>query len=643
MKKTTFKNILYLALFLPLIIFAQEKSAALENTKCLSDQYNLELLSSNPNMMGSESFQRMIDTKIEQIKSQRNSNQMVVITIPTVVHVLHNGEPVGTGANISDAQVISQITVMNEDFRRMLGTPGGANTSGFAVDVEVEFCLAQRTPDGCPTSGINRVNICQDGTDSAAVDYWKAQTSWNPSSYMNMWSSKYVGDLDGILGFAQFPGGAPATDGVSAGHTFFGSSDYDDGSFQTSPPYDKGRTMTHEVGHYLGLYHTFQGGCTAPGDQIDDTPYAAAPNFGCSPNTSCGTADMIQNYMDYTDDTCMDTFTAGQKTRVTAVLSSSRAGLATSNGCTPPAPVSNDGSSLIETLNIETCGPQFTPDIRVFNYGTSIMTSATITYDVDGAGAQIYNWTGSLTEGQSDLVTLPTITSTVGSHDFNIAISNPNGTTDARACNNNATACLTLNSTPTTVDANSLEFTLTTDDYGSETTWEFKDSSGTLLYSGGPYANNTTYNQVFNISNDCFSFTINDSYGDGICCSFGTGSYELKTDAAAGGTVIVSGGDFTNSETTIISVNYLGVEDYFINSEISLYPNPTSSALNIKADESNLPDGYKIYNMLGQIITEVKINNTSDLNINTSSYSNGMYFIKINKDNNTLSLPFIKK
>src|SRR5690606_38956071 len=161
-----------------------------------------------------------------------------------------------------------------------MGTPG-YNTNPVGADVEVEFVLAQRTPSGCPTTGINRVNICQDGTTQSDVQYWKTQTYWDPSKYMNMWSSKYVGDLDGILGYAQFPGGAANTDGVSSSYTYFGSSDYDDGTFELSAPYDKGRTMTHEVGHYLGLFHTFEGGCSGAGDQVADTPPVASPNYGC--------------------------------------------------------------------------------------------------------------------------------------------------------------------------------------------------------------------------------------------------------------------------------------------------------------------------------------------------------------------------
>ncbi|WP_223034610.1 M43 family zinc metalloprotease [Hanstruepera marina] len=640
MKKITLSKILFILVCIPSFLLAQEKNSR-ANTKCLTDIYNAELIATNPNMMGSETFKQQLQSKIQEM--QNTPQRRVVISIPLVVHVLHNGEPVGTGPNISDAQVLSQVTVMNEDFRMMMGTPGESTEGG--VDVEVEFVMAQRTPDGCPTNGINRVNICQDGTNQSDVQFWKTQTSWDPSKYMNMWSSKYVGDLAGILGYAQFPGGPGNTDGVSAGHTFFGSSDYDDGSFELSPPYDKGRTMTHEVGHYLGLYHTFQGGCTAPGDEVDDTPAVQSPNFGCPPNNiTCGSRDMVENYMDYSDDTCMNTFTQGQKDRVQAVLATfaNRSTLAASDGADPLPGVSDDGAIQVAAVNPSTCGPEFTPSVTITNYGTSTMTSATISYDVDGGSSTDYNWSGSLAAGASVDVDLPTIASTAGDHTLNVSISNPG---NARTCNDDASACVTLNPAPSMVSTTQVHLELTTDNYCEETTWEFRDVDGNVLYNGGPYAqnaeDNTTFNYDFDVTpGECYSFIIFDAYGDGICCGFGNGSYELTTDDD---TVIFSGGEFGSDETTNMATQSLSVDEYTLNS-IRIYPNPTTSELNIKLSNTNdLPNGYKIYNMLGQLVTEKTIDSNLDLIINTSAMSNGMYFIKIAKGNSALTLPFVKE
>ncbi|TYB76051.1 T9SS type A sorting domain-containing protein [Bizionia gelidisalsuginis] len=646
MKKTTLTFFLFCVFCLPLLVFSQEKASTVVE-KCATDKFNAQQLAQFPNMMGSPAFEAMVQERINNTDFSKTS--MAVVTIPLVVHVLHNGEAEGVGANISDAQVLSQITVMNQDFRRMAGTPG-YNTNAVGADVEVEFELAKQTEDGCPTDGINRVNICQDGVSSfAEMDSYKTQTIWDSSRYMNMWSSKYVGALGGILGFAQFPGGNPTTDGVSANYTTFGSSDYDtNNDFALNAPYDKGRTMTHEVGHYLGLYHTFQGGCNGVGDEVSDTPPVAAPNYGCPTGIdSCnnGTLDMVENYMDYTDDLCMNIYTIDQKARVTAVITGPRSGLVagTNNALTVPSPVTNDASATIENLNVNSCGADFTPEVRVYNYGTTTMTSATLTYDVDVAGTQVYNWTGSLAEGQSEVVTLPTVTSTGGEHTFNTVISNPNGATDARACNDVSEACLTLTSI---VDAITVELTIVPDNYGSETTWSLTDGSNNVVYSGGPYADNdsTPIVETFNVNNECYTFVIYDQYNDGICCNYGNGSYELKTDAASGGAIIFTGGSFASSETTKFSVNSLSTDDFAKSNTISLYPNPTQNVLNIKVANTNaLPDGFKIYNMLGQLVKEATINSINDLKVNTASYSNGMYFIKINKDNNSVTLPFIKK
>ncbi|WP_191858234.1 M43 family zinc metalloprotease [Hanstruepera ponticola] len=637
MKKTTLLKLLFIFFCMPSFLIAQQKTSQ-ESTKCFTDQYNAALLENYPNMMGSETFKQRLDSKIQELSN--SPQRRVVIEIPLVVHVLHNGEPLGTGANISDAQVISQVTVMNEDFRMMMGTPGESTAGG--VDVEVEFVMAQRTPDGCPTNGINRVNICQDGTNSDDVNFWKTQTFWDASKYMNMWSSKYVGDLGGILGFAQFPGGPANTDGVSAGHTFFGSSDYDDGSFQLSPPYDKGRTMTHEVGHYLGLLHTFQGGCNG-GDQVADTPAVDSPNFGCpTGHVSCSTIDMIENYMDYTDDACMNTFTQGQKDRVQGVLATfaNRSTLATSDGADPLPPVANDAQVSIECLSNVPCTADINANIKIENWGTATLTSATISYDVDGNNAMNYNWSGSLGYGEYDVVSLPTITASGGNQTLNVSVTNSNGGADGRACNNVDSKDFSSSASYGTAE---IRFNLIPDDYGSETTWEFKDESNNVLYSGGPYTDDdsTPVNEVFTLSNTgCYTFTINDDFGDGICCEWGIGSYELRTDDD---TVIYSGGEFTSSEDVSINVASLSVDEFSLVNTISIYPNPTRNVLNISVSNNDLPDSYSIYNMLGQTVTSKQISSNADLSINSSELSNGMYFVKIIKSDSEITLPFIKE
>lgn len=657
-------NLLFFSILLLSTIINAQKSNTLQEvpqktsndfTRCATDEYNAELLKQYPKMMGSKSYEKIITNQIRINRTNRassSSRSLVVYTIPVVVHVIHNGEAVGVGTNISDAQVFSQIKVLNDDFRRAIGT-NGYNTHTDGADIEVEFCLAKQTPDGCPTNGIDRIDM------SAVSTSWdgpsptgntqttlKPTTIWDASKYMNMWSVNFSSST--LLGYAQFPGGSANTDGVVAGYQFFGSND--DPNVTLGGAFNLGRTMTHEVGHYLGLYHTFQGGCNGTGDECADTPAIASDNSGC-PSTipdSCPSStglDMIENYMDYTDDACMNIFTNDQKTRIIAAIiapGNNRPTTLTSNVCNAPASVNRDGSIAIEGISETDCSLSFTPAIRITNWGSATLTSALITYDVDGGSSVNYNWNGSLVNGAYEIFNLPLTMTASGSHTFNATISSPNGSSDQRNCNDVTSSNFNISVSYSTTTQ--VHLTLTPDNYGSETTWEFRDSSNQLLYSGGPYTNgNTTViNASFNVSsNACYTFTIIDSQNDGICCSYGTGSYVLKTDD---NTVIINGGLFTASEITNISTATLGISEYFTNNRVRVYPNPTSGLINVKLAEGNdLPDGYEIYNMLGQMMYKNNVNHVLDLKIDATAFSKGMYFIKIFKEGQSIAIPFIKK
>ena len=625
--------------------------------RCETDAYNAELLKRNPKMMGSKSYEALLAKQIQVNKSNRNLSRRVVYTIPVVVHVIHSGEALGVGANISDAQIQSQIKVLNDDYRRMLNT-NGYNSHPDGADVEIEFCLAKQTPDGCATNGIDRIDMSSvssswDGPNinGNTESILKPATFWDPAKYMNIWTVNFANSSS--LGYAQFPGTlTPTTDGVVCGYQYFGSND--DPNVTLSGDFNLGRTMTHEVGHYLGLYHTFQGGCaeTGGGDFCADTPAVASASSNsnqCVANNSCpaGDDDMIENYMDYSTDVCMNIFTNNQKDRMVATITtaSNRPTTITSSVCTALASVNDDGDIKIKEINGINCSENFIPTIRITNWGMSALTSATVAYDVDGGDATNYNWSGSLNYGEFEIFNLPTQSSSAGSHSFNASISSPNGNADSRSCNNAASSGFTITTYNSINTTTQVHLTLTPDNSGSEITWEFRDSANTLIDSGGPYLNNdmTVINKSFNVStNSCYKFTINDSFGDGICCSNGAGSYELKTDD---NTVIVSGGSYTFTEVTDISTTpLLGANDYFVNNKITIYPNPAKDFIYIKlANGSNLPDGYKIYNLTGQLVTEQIINNASHLKIDVSSFSNGMYFVKVIKEGRSVAIPIIKK
>lgn len=223
--------------------------------------------------------------------------------IPIVFHVIYKAD--GTG-NISDVLIESQVDIMNEDFGALPGTPGAA---GF--DSHIRFELA----------GVTRTQNDNWFNDNDETGY-KTALGWDQDTYFNV----YVNSASGYLGYAYFPqdtaGGV--LDGVVALYSAVGR---DSGS----PPYDQGRTLTHETGHYMGLYHTFQGfACSntySTADRIVDTNPENTDHYGCAQTASCGVADPIHNYLNYTDDTCMEEFTAEQSNRMMCALLNYRASL----------------------------------------------------------------------------------------------------------------------------------------------------------------------------------------------------------------------------------------------------------------------------------------------------------------------------
>ena len=330
--------------------------------RCGTTEYEAYLQQQNPKRETRAEFEIWLAKKIKENKTRRNgATTTEVITIPVVVHVIHNGDVIGTNENIADDQVLSQITVLNQDYRRMVGTPG-YNTVSVGADVEIEFCMAQTDPDGNLTTGIDRVNLGQASwSDENAIDRnVKRSTSWDPTQYFNIWVVNF-GDSD-LLGYAQFPsssnlggindnGGNSNTDGVVIGYTYFGSEDiYPDGNYGSSNnQYRYGRTATHEIGHCLGLIHIWGDNSFCELDATDsvkdycpDTPASNASHFDCRTTAdSCPDLpglDMVRNYMDYSDDSCMNIFTQNQKTRMRTVMQNSprRASLVTSTVCQPP-------------------------------------------------------------------------------------------------------------------------------------------------------------------------------------------------------------------------------------------------------------------------------------------------------------------
>lgn len=645
--------------------------------RCATVEYEKYLQEKNPSRMTDDQFETWLAPLANKQKAARTSSKTAatIITIPVVVHVIHNGQAIGTAPNINDAQVQSQITILNQDFRRMLGTPGGESTNPVAADIEIEFVLAKQDPNGNPTNGIDRVNMCQSSWSTTDINETvKPSTIWDPTQYMNMWTVIFS-DSD-LLGFAQFPNssgiqgvndfeGNANTDGVVSRYDVFGSSALGTG-FLLVAPYDKGRTMTHEVGHFLGLRHIWGDGkgdesknkpdCSAS-DFCADTPQAGWEHFDCLTTYDTCPAiagnDMIENYMDYTNDECMNIFTQNQKDRILAVMTNSprRNSLKTSIKGNAIPLFANDAEVKVITdycsVNITDCASLPAPTnkkVTLINRGSSSLSSASLKYSINGGTLQTQNWTGSLAQNEFATVTL---LNTAANGLLNVNIDTANGTTDQRPSNNADTKAYD----PINYNYTNCVFTLQQDFWGDEITWELKDGSGVVKYSGGPYSGK--HDEILPLpalitenwtlaSNQCYTFTINDSKSDGICCGGGNGYYNIKSPD--GLTTIKSGSSYGLNDKVFFTTNTLGTNEFETSTDVYLYPNPTKETLNILIPNAfGLPNSYAISNALGQKIRQKNISKEADLTINTSALSNGVYFITIVKEDQKRTLRFIKE
>jgi hypothetical protein len=283
------------------------------------------LLSEDPAYVAARS---RIETLAREYKlGLRTSARVGITRIPVVVHVVWKT----AAQNISEAQIQSQIDVLNQDYRMTNPDIGQVPAVWQSIrgDSRIEFFLATTDPSGNPTNGITRTQTQVESFAQAGNPVKSAATGgadpWPADKYLNIWVCQLGG---GLLGYAQFPGGPAATDGVVILNSAFGTTG------TAAAPFNRGRTATHEIGHWLNLYHIWGDDGTGCGgsDEVDDTPNAAGPNYGCPPfpSVTCGNApngDMFVNYMDYTDDACMYMFTAGQVARMQAALDGPRAAI----------------------------------------------------------------------------------------------------------------------------------------------------------------------------------------------------------------------------------------------------------------------------------------------------------------------------
>ncbi len=322
------KLTLHILVLLFILFFSKLQAQIL---KCGSMEFEQFILSGNPDLQlikdgNNNNLRNFIQSS--NFNTQRSNGS--IIRIPVVVHLIGNNVIAACSSKVQE-----QIDILNQDFGKMVGSNGYGN----GVDTKIQFCLAVNNPYGSSTNGIVSItgvfpsvwNKDAPDANNNSDATLKSQSQWPPEQYLNLYVVDAITNAGNktILGYGTFPwtlGTLPFRDGVVIGKNYFGL---------TTGASNLGRTATHEIGHWLGLLHTFQGGCTntdctQDGDYCCDTPPVSQANFNCPVGiNSCTTdspdlPDLLKNYMDYTDDACMNMFTQNQSDRMFAVLNSTR-------------------------------------------------------------------------------------------------------------------------------------------------------------------------------------------------------------------------------------------------------------------------------------------------------------------------------
>ena len=284
---------------------------------------------------------------------------------------------------------------------------------------------------------------------------------------------------------------------------------------------------------------------------------------------------------------------------------------------------SNDAAvmGLDDNLN-DNCGEIASPSVVVQNNGSDPITSLSIEYSINDGSSETYSWTGSIASLEFTSIELPSIGySPSNTNSVNIIISDDD--------NNNNNSNTFYFDQSNSYETSFVTLNLLTDNYGSETTWNLKDANGFIVAQGGPYTNNFTASLEIGIpsSNECYTFTINDSIGDGICCAYGIGSYSISDDS---GNEIFSGGEFSSTEATTFRVGEsLGLNS-FTDENLKIFPNPSNGIFTVKTTITN--SSYKIYNLVGQTIKSGFINNGEN-SIDIRNSKDGIYFLMIKSTN----------
>ncbi len=578
-----------------------------------------------------------IERETKQWIGQGNVNKgTVVVTIPVVVHVVYNT----SSQNISDAQINSQIAILNQDFRKLNADISIVPSafSGLAADCEIQFCLAQRDPNGNATNGIVRKSTTV--TSFSSNDNIKRNANggsdpWNTSAYLNIW----VGNLSGgLLGYAQFPGGSAATDGVVILYTAFGNTGV------AAAPFNKGRTATHEIGHWLNLRHIW-GDATCGNDQVSDTPTQQTANYGCPsfPHVTCSNGpngDMFMNYMDYTDDACMVMFSAGQKTRMLASLNTTRASLLSSLGCVPPSGTTCATPSGLNatginttaaTLNWLSVSGALSYNIQYRVSGTTTWnnsTAATNSKAISGlsAGTTYEYQVQTVCTGQnSSYSSSATFTTASASCTDSYEGNNSKAKAKTIPVNSNISAKINTNTDKdwfkfTTV-AGSTNVNVVLDLLPADYDMKLYNAAGSLLttsQSGGTAAESIIRNSTSASSYFIQVYGYNGAYNTASC-------YRLRINT--------SGSPFRNSDLSEYVEGNFNVEKMSGIDGLNLFPNPANTSISLQFfNPQDAMLNAEVLDVTGRLVLTNRISATEGFNtteISTVELKDGIYFLRL--------------
>jgi len=470
------------------------------------------------------SYQKLESIAKKSEETIRISNKSdLPITIPVIVHVIHFGEPYGTDYHLPVEFIQEAFDNLNDNFAGEFSDVPTANT-------QINFCIANASTDGEPIEGIRYYDW-----DNLNIEEWDATAFYNNHIQVsnqigydrNNYCNVFIAPFGSPLGFAYLP---PTNYGVFMGTPAFGITNV--GS------YGLNRTLVHEMGHYCGLFHTFNQtstctptntNCETQGDKVCDTPVTTG-NIGCPLNGGACGGDLIENFMDYTTDNCMESFTQGQTLRMLSQLETFRPGVVDNNlacGAVGGIDVSING------LSVPNLGCSTTKDI-IFNLQSfgDTLTEATINYSLNGESSSI-NWVGNLGFAESEVIIIPNINIEYGISDIEV---NVEVLGDIYFDNNTNT--LQINNYEGTFIDITIEFDALP--YGFE--WSLYNSDTEELIDEGGYYDNEVYACEVETNTYCleegnYVLVLEDLFGNGMFYPCG------------GPTSIINGNDTLNTVT----------------------------------------------------------------------------------------------